>query len=175
MGIDVKSIDTPDEKPTFEHGEVRVVKLGDVSIGRAVFEPGWRWSTDVKPAAGTDSCQIPHTGYIVSGRMRVRMDDGEERDLGPGDAHVVPPGHDAWVVGDEPCVAIDFTGSGAFAHGLDGAGARVRIARCPCGVEFRLDAGGDVAHLVAAVQEHAKGSHDHEVTREHVMEEITTG
>ena len=106
--IEVKPIGTPDEKITFEHGEVEIVHLDGMSLGRATFRPGWRWSTDVRPRAGTDSCQLSHTSYVVSGRFRVRTDDGEERELGPGDAHVVGPGHDAWVVGDEPCVTIDF-------------------------------------------------------------------
>ena len=82
---------------------------GSVTVGRAKLEPGWRWSNDVKPIAGTTSCQVHHKGYVVSGRLHVVMDDGTEADLGPGDAHEVPPGHDAWVVGDEPYVGVDFS------------------------------------------------------------------
>src|SRR5581483_7602129 len=85
----------PDEKRTFEHGEVEIVHLAGMTIGRATFRPGWRWSTDVRPFAGTDSCQLTHTSYVVSGRFHVVMDDGSELDLGPGDAHIVPAGHDA--------------------------------------------------------------------------------
>ncbi len=116
--LEAKNIDTPDEKRTFEHGEVEIVHLAGMTIGRATFRPGWRWSTDVRPFAGTDSCQLTHTSYVVSGRFHVVMDDGSELDLGPGDAHIVPAGHDAWVVGDEPCITIDFippaTGDATF-------------------------------------------------------------
>ena len=82
---------------------------------RAIFEPGWKWSESVKPIAGTDSCQVAHMGYQISGRMKVRMDDGSEQEFGPGDAGVIPPGHDAWVVGDEPVVFIDFQGAALYA------------------------------------------------------------
>jgi hypothetical protein len=91
-----------------------VVTLGDFTVGRGVFEPGWRWSEDVKPIAGTDSCQSRHTGYCLSGRMTVRFDDGSEVDIGPGDVMVIEPGHDAWTVGEEPCVLLD-TGVGSYA------------------------------------------------------------
>ena len=82
---------------------------------RGVFEPGWRWSTDIAPIAGTASCQTRHLGYALSGRMQVRMDDGTERELKAGDAAVIPPGHDAWIVGNEQCIAIDFTGVAHYA------------------------------------------------------------
>lgn len=121
--IDVKNIETPDEKVSFEHGTVEIVHLPGMSIGRATFAPGWRWSTDVKPRAGTDSCQLHHTSYVVSGRFAVRTDDGDEVELGPGDAHVVGPGHDAWVVGDETCVTIDF-----IPPEPDGTGEAIRTA-----------------------------------------------
>jgi hypothetical protein len=78
------------------------------TVGRGVFEPGWRWSQHVKPIAGTDSCQTAHLGYVVSGRMHIVMDDGGESECGPGDAVHIAPGHDAWIVGDEACVFIDF-------------------------------------------------------------------
>jgi hypothetical protein len=96
-------------------GQVEVVTLGDQTMGRGTFMPGWRWSANVKPIAGTDSCQAHHTGMIISGRMVVRMDSGEEREYRAGDAYVMPGGHDAWVVGDEPCVAFDFTGMRQYA------------------------------------------------------------
>lgn len=108
MVCEAKNLDTPDDKRNFEHGQIQLVNLPGITFGRAVLSPSWRWSTDVKPAAGTASCQLAHTAYVVSGRFHVRMDDGAELDLGPGDAHVVSPGHDAWVVGDEECVIIDF-------------------------------------------------------------------
>jgi quercetin dioxygenase-like cupin family protein len=104
-----KSLDQPDETRTFENGKAEVVTLGDFSASRLVFEPGWRWSENVKPIAGTDSCQVLHTGYHVSGRLHVRLDDGTEKEFGPGDAYVIPPGHDAWVVGDEPVVSVDMS------------------------------------------------------------------
>ena len=107
MTLAVKNLDAPDETRSFEHGTMAVVRLPGVTFVRGVLAPGWRWSVDVKPAVGTDSCQAAHTGYVVSGRFHVRMDDGTEYDFGPGDAHVVSPGHDAWVVGDEVCTIID--------------------------------------------------------------------
>jgi uncharacterized cupin superfamily protein len=79
------------------------------------MEPGWRWSEHVKPIAGTASCQALHTGHVISGRIMIRMDDGSEREFGPGDAYVIPPGHDGWVVGDEPYVGVDYTGMADFA------------------------------------------------------------
>ena len=106
-----KNLDTsPDEVRKFENGKIEPVNLGDVTIGRGILELGWSWEKCVKPIAKTESCQAPHTQYIVSCRMRVVMDDGTEEEFGPGDAAVVPPGHNAWVVGNEPVVAIDFTG-----------------------------------------------------------------
>ena len=110
-----KGFDSPDETRNISKGRVEVVNLGDVQAMRATFEPGWKWSESVKPIAGTESCQVAHMGYQVSGRMAVRMDDGSEHEFGPGDAGVIPPGHDAWVVGDEPVVFIDFQGAGVYA------------------------------------------------------------
>ena len=105
-----KNLDNPDEVRTFENGKVEIATLGDVVIGRATLEPGWSWDKCVKPLVNTNSCEAPHTSYIISGRMKVVMDDGTELEGGPGDTAVIPPGHNAWVVGDEPCVSIDFTG-----------------------------------------------------------------
>ena len=115
MTFAAKSLDSPDEKRTFEHGDINVVNIEGATIGRAIFRAGWKWSNDVKPIAGTESCQAPHTGYVVAGRMHIVMDDGTEGDLGPGDALVVSPGHDAWVVGDEDCVMLDWSGSANYA------------------------------------------------------------
>jgi quercetin dioxygenase-like cupin family protein len=113
-----KSFDTPDETRPFEDGsgKLELVNTDGGPVGRATFEPGWRWSTHVKPIAGTDSCQAAHTGYFVSGRMKVVMDDGEEIEYGPGDFGHMEPGHDAWIVGDEPCVVIDWQGFGHYAE-----------------------------------------------------------
>lgn len=113
---EVKSLESPDEsRPFAGHGRMDVVNVGDTTVGRGVFEPGWRWSQDIKPIAGTDSCQAHHTLYILSGRMKIVMNDGKEFDLKPGDAAVIAPGHDAWVEGDEPCIAIDTTGVARYA------------------------------------------------------------
>ena len=113
--LEKKDLDTPDETRTFPNGKVEVVRIDNVTIGHATFEPGWQWSKDVKPIAGTASCQAAHTGYQISGRLMIKMDDGTELELGPGDAFVIPPGHDGWVVGDEPVVSIDFTGMAEYA------------------------------------------------------------
>ena len=109
------NIDKPHETRPFKaHGHMDVITLGDFTLGRGVFEPGWRWSNDVKPIAGTESCQTRHTGICLSGRMSVRFDDGSELDVAPGDVVALQPGHDAWTVGDEACVMLD-TGVGAYA------------------------------------------------------------
>ena len=111
-GLIVKSLDRPEEsRAPSERGRIEMVTLGEVTVGRAVFQPGWRWSEDVKPAAGTELCEVAHTGYVVSGRECVRMADGTEVELGAGDAFVIAPGHDAWVIGSEPCVTLDFSGN----------------------------------------------------------------
>ena len=112
---EAKNFDLPDETRRFDKGKMDIVKLGAVTAGRAVFEPGWKWSESVKPIAKTDSCQVSHVGYMVSGRMKVVMDDGTEIEAGPGDALVIPPGHDAWIVGDEPAVVLDFAGAEKYA------------------------------------------------------------
>ncbi|MEK6206011.1 MAG: cupin domain-containing protein [Chloroflexota bacterium] len=112
-----KSLDQPDETRPFKaKGNVQIVKLGSVNVGRGTFEPGWRWSEHVKPIAGTESCESAHTGYCISGRMTVRMDDGTEDSVGPGDAFTIAPGHDAWTVGNESCVLLDFSGMENYAR-----------------------------------------------------------
>jgi uncharacterized RmlC-like cupin family protein len=105
----------PDDVRKFTNGKVELANLGDVTIGRITLDPGWKWSNDVKPIVNTSSCELPHTQYVISGRLRVRMDDGTEQESGPGEALYVPPGHDAWVVGNEPFVAVDFTGMKEYA------------------------------------------------------------
>ncbi len=110
-----KSLDSPDETRTFEKGKIELANLGDTTIGRVTLEPGWSWDKCVKPIVKTDSCQAPHTQYIISGRIKVVMDDGTEEEFGPGDAAVIPPGHNAWAVGNEPVVGIDFTGLKEYA------------------------------------------------------------
>jgi len=110
-----KALSQPDEVRTFDKGKLELVALGGVSFGRATLEPGWRWSTSVKPIVKTDSCQAPHLQYHVAGRLHVVMDDGSEDEFGPGDVSQLPPGHDAWVVGDETVVVIDVIGMGEYA------------------------------------------------------------
>lgn len=113
--FEARNIGQPHESRPFRaHGQMDVVTLGDFTLGKGTFEPGWRWSEDVKPIAGTGSCQVRHTGICVSGSMTVRMDDGTEATVGPGDVMVIEPGHDAWVVGEEACVLYD-TGVAAYA------------------------------------------------------------
>ena len=116
-GLTRKSLDTPDEVRAFEGatGRLDVVNTEEGAVGRATFLPGWKWSEHVKPIAKTDSCQAAHTGYFISGRMKVVMDDGEEMEFGPGDFAVMKPGHDAWVIGDEPCIVIDWQGYADYA------------------------------------------------------------
>jgi class 3 adenylate cyclase len=103
----------------FPHGRVDVVEMDDHVVGQMVYEPGWRWSTSVKPIAGTDACQYHHVGYTVSGRLRVQMPDGTELEIGPGELFEIPPGHDAWVVGDEPWVSVDFEAMRTYGKQLD--------------------------------------------------------
>ncbi|HLJ94340.1 MAG TPA: cupin domain-containing protein [Gemmataceae bacterium] len=105
-----KNLARPDEKRDFPLGWLELVTLGGVTFGRGTFQPGWRWSTSVKPVVKTSSCQAPHLQYHVSGRLHVVMEDGTEMEFGPGDVSLLPPGHDAWVIGDEPAVVLDISG-----------------------------------------------------------------
>ena len=116
-GLLKKSFDSPEETRPFEEnmGKLELVNMESGPVGRATFLPGWQWSKHVKPIAGTDSCQAAHMGYFISGRMVIRMDDGEQTEFGPGDFMTVAPGHDAWIVGDEPCVVIDWQGVADYA------------------------------------------------------------
>ncbi|MEU0519543.1 cupin domain-containing protein [Streptosporangium sp. NPDC006007] len=111
--LDIRSTDKPDERRDFPMGHIDVFHLPGLSFGVATFEPGWRWSESVKPIAGTESCEAHHNGYVLRGRLRLRMDDGTEAEAGPGDLFVATPGHDAWVVGDEQVVVYDFAGGAA--------------------------------------------------------------
>jgi uncharacterized cupin superfamily protein len=105
-----KSFSAPDETRNFTHGRLDIVNVGGTAMGRAAFEPGWRWSQDVKPIVETESCQAEHLAYIISGHMTVVMDDGTRLSVGPGDVMALPPGHDAWIDGNETCEIIDFVG-----------------------------------------------------------------
>ena len=107
---------SPEETRTFEKGRVDVINLGGLTFGRAVFQPGWKWSECVKSIAGTESCQAAHLAYQISGRLHVVMDNGETTEYGPGDLSFIPPGHDAWVVGNEPVVVVDVQGMANYAR-----------------------------------------------------------
>ena len=113
---EVKNFERPDEVREFPHGRLELVRVGGAVIGRATLEPGWRWSESVRPIAQTASCEAAHFQYQVSGTLRVRMDDGTELECHAGDVALVAPGHDAWVVGDEPVVIVDFQGMGTYAE-----------------------------------------------------------
>lgn len=114
-GLQVKSLDRPEETRHFEKGRVDLAHVGESVVGRATFQPGWKWSECVKPLAGTDLCQQTHIGYVISGRMAILMADGTLKEVGPGDAMYCPPGHDAWVIGNEPVVTLDFAGMATYA------------------------------------------------------------
>lgn len=105
-----KNFSNPDEIRSFPLGRLELVTIGGAAVGRAIFEPGWRWSNSVRPIVKTASCEAPHFQYHISGTLRVAMDDGTEIDCTAGDVSLLPTGHDAWVVGDEPVVVVDFQG-----------------------------------------------------------------
>src|SRR3989344_2886176 len=113
--MDKKSLHSPDETRSFEKGKVDLVTVGGVTFGFVKFEPGWKWSKHVKPIAKTESCQSAHTMYMISGKMKVVMDDGTEKEFGPGDAAYIPAGHDAWVLGKEDVVSLDFSAAEYYA------------------------------------------------------------
>ena len=113
--MEVKGFSKPDEVRKFEKGRVELVKIGGSMVGKGIFEPGWKWSTHVKPLAKTKSCEAPHFQYHVAGTLRVKTDDGTEKDCKPGDVSMLGSGHDAWVVGNEPVVVVDFQGMVGYA------------------------------------------------------------
>lgn len=173
-----KSYDRPDEIRSFPHGKAEIVRVAGAEVGRLTFEPGWRWSNDVKPIAGTPSCEAPHFQYHVSGRLAIRMDDGTEIIAGPGDITCLPRGHDAWVVGDEPAVVVDWFGATDYAKpradrrdtgALQGSPARCYIDcreyPSEIGCSMTLSADTEEELLEAAVQ-HAVKVHGHQDTVE---------
>jgi hypothetical protein len=115
---ELKSFGKPDEVREFPKGRLELIKVGGATVGRAILEPGWKWSTSVQPIAKTKSCEAPHFQYHVSGVLKVLMDDGSEFECKPGDVSLLPSGHDAWVVGDAPVVVIDFQGMVDYAKFL---------------------------------------------------------
>jgi mannose-6-phosphate isomerase-like protein (cupin superfamily) len=104
-----KNLGSPDATMECGHGKLELATLGDTTLARFALQPGWKWSESARPMMHTDSCQMHHLQYVISGRLRIVQDDGSQMDLGPGDFASIPPGHDAWVVGDEPFVCIDFS------------------------------------------------------------------
>lgn len=112
-GLEVRDFDRPDETRTPDKTRVDVVRMGGISAARFTLEPGWKWSECVKPVVGTERCQARHVGVVQSGRMHVIHEDGTEGETGPGDAYVIEPGHDAWVVGDETFVGFEFESKAA--------------------------------------------------------------
>src|SRR5512142_3003022 len=115
VNLESISFSRPHEVREFPKGKVELITVGGVTFGRATFQPGWRWSTHVKPIAGTSSCQAAHLGVQLTGTMHIKMDDGTEWDIGPGQVVNIAPGHDGWVVGNEPVIFIDVTGMENYA------------------------------------------------------------
>lgn len=111
----IKRFETPDESRTFTKGKFELIRIGDMTIGRATYEPGWKWSEHVGPNVGATSCMVDHIGMVVSGRAMVKMDDGTEFEIGAGDMFAIGPGHDSWVIGDEPYVSLHFLGADEYA------------------------------------------------------------
>ena len=114
---ELKNFAKPDEVREFPKGRLELINVGGAMIGRAIFEPGWKWSTSVQPLVKTKSCEAPHFQYHVSGVLKIAMDDGTEFECGPGDVSLLPSGHDAWVVGNEAAVVVDFQGMVDYAKG----------------------------------------------------------
>jgi class 3 adenylate cyclase len=122
--LQVKTFADPDERRTFPKGHAEVVNLDESTVGRSQWEPGWRWTTHLAPVAGTPSCQVHHLGLSVSGRLRVETDAGESIDIPPDSIYEIPPGHDAWVVGDEPWVTVEWTSARIVGVAPEGPGGR---------------------------------------------------
>ncbi len=112
---ELKDFKSPDEVRTFEKGKLELLKIGGGVVGRLTLEPGWRWSKHVKPIAGTQWCEAPHFQYQITGRLHIAMADGTEFESGPGQVTTLPSGHDAWVVGDQPVILIDWAGASNYA------------------------------------------------------------
>jgi len=119
-----KAFSQPEEARKFEHGKVDVIHLGEMAVARFLFQPGWRWSKDVAPIVGTSSCQHRHLGYTIGGSLHVRMEDGTEVTIGPGDAYEIPPGHDAWVEGQDPWDSVEFTSGRTYGVSPEELGER---------------------------------------------------
>jgi mannose-6-phosphate isomerase-like protein (cupin superfamily) len=109
--LEKRTFNAPDERRALPNTTMETVRFGDRMVARITYQPGWRWTNDIKPTAGTERCQVNHFMYVLSGRTHVAMADGREMDIGPGDVATIPAGHEAWVVGDESCVLLDFGGA----------------------------------------------------------------
>ncbi|HEX4545957.1 MAG TPA: cupin domain-containing protein, partial [Candidatus Acidoferrum sp.] len=116
LEVILKRFEEPDEVRTFEKGRFELVRLGGMTIGRATYEPGWKWSVHVGRAAGAKSCAVEHVGMVISGRATAAMDDGQVIEMKAGDVFYIAPGHDSWVVGDKPYVSLHFLGADAYAN-----------------------------------------------------------
>jgi hypothetical protein len=114
-GVEINDFSAPDDVRRPDHTTVEVVKLAGGEIGRYTFQPGWRWSEHIKPVVGGESCQTEHVGYVVSGTLRVQSDDGSKGDATPGCVYRIAPGHDGWVIGDDPVVVVEFQGAATYA------------------------------------------------------------
>lgn len=125
MRLQRRRFSEPSDVRTIPRGRIEVVELDDTVVGRMTYEPGWRWSVDIKPIAATDSCQYHHLGVTLSGRLRVQMKDGTELEVGPGDVFEIPPGHDAWVIGDLPWVSVDFEAMRTYGKVKDATDERI--------------------------------------------------
>ncbi len=111
----LKRFDAPDEARSFDKGKYEVVTVGGMTIGRATYEPGWKWSKHVGPAVGKALCDVEHIGVVLAGRVKVKTEDGAESELSAGDVFYITPGHDSWVVGEEPYVSLHFMGAETYA------------------------------------------------------------
>lgn len=117
LDVILKRFEQPDEVRVFEKGRFELVKVGGMTIGRASYQPGWKWSVHVGAATGCKSCQVEHVGMVVSGKATAAMDDGQVIEMKAGDVFYIPPGHDSWVVGNEPYVSLHFLGADMYASG----------------------------------------------------------
>jgi len=115
-GLEVNDFSAPDEVRSPDRTTVELVKLGNGEVGRYTFQPGWKWSECIKPAVGTDTCQVEHVGYVVSGRLGISYEDGTGGEVGAGSVYRIAPGHDGWVIGDDPAVVVEFQGAATYAR-----------------------------------------------------------
>ena len=161
MRLQRRRFSEPNDVRTIPRGRIDVVELHDTVVGRMTYEPGWRWSVDVKPIAGTETCQYHHLGVTLSGRLRAEMPDGTELEIGPGDVFEIPPGHDAWVVGDEPWVGVDFEAMRTYGKQRD-----ARDARTLASIVFTdiVDSTRRASELGATRWRDLVGEHNHKAT-----------